>query len=218
MHAPPVLLEGGVGSSSQNKSDGPSQSCRVYFSVIEPRLRLFRFAVFTEVDLVPSALPALANVALCFHITYRQLGNLGNAAHGPFQLPGEGGVPPDWPSRMRSRGRLQTAVKIMSLQISRRQVLASGALPRRARHEVVRVQAHPSPSRAHCRVCWRHTACHGFNRSRNARLACSLALVPQSRRMYLTSIRPHLAGETKTNSNALTGGPFYRLWPCASLL
>ena len=113
---------------------------------------------------------------------------------------------------------MQTAVKIMSLQISRRQVLASGALPRRARHEVVRVQAHPSPIRAHCRVCWRHTACHGFNRSRNARLACSLALVPQSRRMYLTSIRPHLAGETKTNSNALTGGPFYRLWPCASLL
>ena len=115
-------------------------------------------------------------------------------------------MPPDWPSRMRSGGGLQTAVKIMSLQISRRQVLASGALPRRARHEVVRVQAHPSPSRAHCRVCWRHTACHGFNRSRNARLACSLALVPQSRRMYLTSIRPHLAGETKTNSNTLIAG------------
>ena len=115
-------------------------------------------------------------------------------------------MPPDWLGRMRFGGGLQTAVKIMSLQISRRQVLASGALPRRARHEVVRVQAHPSPIRAHCRVCWRHTACHGFNRSRNARLACSLALVPQSRRMYLTFIRPHLAGETKTNSNTLIAG------------
>ena len=60
-----------TGSSSQKKSDRPSQSCRVYFSVIEHRLRLFRFAVFTEVDLVPYAPPALANVEWFFQYIYR---------------------------------------------------------------------------------------------------------------------------------------------------
>ena len=64
-------IEGVTGSSSQKKSGRPSQSCRVYFSVIEPRLRLFRFAVFTEVDLVPYAPPALANVEWFFQYIYR---------------------------------------------------------------------------------------------------------------------------------------------------
>ena len=134
-----------MGSSSQNKSDGPSQSCRVYFSVIEPRLRLFRFAVFTEVDLVPSALPALANVALCFHITYRQLGNLGNAAHGPFQLRRRVGVPPDWLSRMRFGGGLQTAVKIMSCAMPTIFICALGTLLPRCQRGVLGRKAHPSP-------------------------------------------------------------------------
>ena len=65
------MVEGVTGSLGSKKSGRPSQSCRVYFSVIEPRLRLFRFAVFTEVDLVPYAPPALANVEWFFQYIYR---------------------------------------------------------------------------------------------------------------------------------------------------
>ena len=92
---------------------------------------------------------------------------------------------------------------IRLLQISRRQVLATGVLLRCARHEVVRVQAHPSPIRAHCRVCRRHTACHGSNRSRNVRVwPARLRSCHTTPDVPLILTRP-LAGETKTNPNTL---------------
>ena len=45
-----------------SKSGRPRELARVHFSNIEPRLHLSRFAVLTNVDLVPSARPALASV------------------------------------------------------------------------------------------------------------------------------------------------------------
>ena len=59
----------GGGVRESKESVRPSQSCRLHFSVIEPWLILSRFAVFTEVNLVPSAPPALANVEW-FSYTY----------------------------------------------------------------------------------------------------------------------------------------------------
>ena len=41
-------LEGGMGSLSQKKTVRPSQLERVHFSVIDTRLRLYRFIVLTE--------------------------------------------------------------------------------------------------------------------------------------------------------------------------
>ena len=46
---------GGMGSLGQKKSGRPSQLARGHFSVIDPRLRLYRFTFFTEVDLGRSA-------------------------------------------------------------------------------------------------------------------------------------------------------------------
>ena len=47
-NSPPAVLEGGVGSRGLKKSGRPSQSCRVYFSVPDPRLG-FHWRYFSKV-------------------------------------------------------------------------------------------------------------------------------------------------------------------------
>ena len=92
-----------------------------------------------------SALPESASKATFFHITYRQLGAPRQWLHGSFQLPREGGVPPDWPSRMRFGGGLQTAVKIMSCAMPTILICALGTLLPRCQRGVLGRKAHPSP-------------------------------------------------------------------------
>ena len=55
---------GGVGSLGPKKSGRPSQLARGHFSVIDPRLRLYRFTFFTEVDLGRSAKPCSSTALL----------------------------------------------------------------------------------------------------------------------------------------------------------
>ena len=107
-----AALEGVTGSLGSKKTATPSQLARGHFSVLGSRLRFSRFAVLTEVDLVvsTSALPELAHEATFFHITYRQLGAPRQCCARLFSATAEGGVPPDWLSRMRFGGGLQTAV------------------------------------------------------------------------------------------------------------